>query len=191
MPQSGMAWRHVVINTLNSWHHGDQRGFRSRGHRIHSSGDYKHRPPAGEHAGLLRYRSEKSGAAVEMAVMLRASIGRALVDELKSFRLLAVSVADQHAHAIVELPHALATVKQIVGEAKRKSSRAVKTSLPGRVWSAGGTYKIVHDRSHLRAATDYVLYDQGNDAWTWSFRDKTDEGIFGRRRPSNVKKRSR
>jgi hypothetical protein len=43
----GNKWRHVIIKTRSSWLHGDERGFRDRGHRIHSSGDYKHGPPKG------------------------------------------------------------------------------------------------------------------------------------------------
>jgi hypothetical protein len=45
-------WRHVIISTRRSWLHGDAREFRSRRHRIHSLGDYRNIPPAGEHAGL-------------------------------------------------------------------------------------------------------------------------------------------
>jgi REP element-mobilizing transposase RayT len=186
MPQPGMAWRHVIVTTLYSWHHGDPRGFRSRGHRIHSSGDYKNPPPAGEHAGLLRYHKSVSGEAVDLAQDIRAVIGRALVAPLleMNFRVLAASVSDRHAHVVVELPIALATVKMVIGNAKRKSSRAVKEWLPGRVWAAGGTYKQVKDRSHLKNATEYVLYEQGDDAWTWSYKDATTVGRFGRRRPN-------
>ena len=99
-----------------------------------------------------------------------------------NFRLLAAAVADRHAHVVVELPFELATVKRIVGEAKRKLSRSAKKWMPGRIWSAGGTYKLAKDRSHLKNATEYVLYEQGDDAWTWSFKDATQEGRFGRRR---------
>jgi hypothetical protein len=50
MPLPGMAWRHLVIFTHNSWLPGDPRGFRSQNHKILSSGDYKNPPPPGEHA---------------------------------------------------------------------------------------------------------------------------------------------
>lgn len=48
-------WFHIMWSTYGVWLHGDPRGFRDRFHRIHSSGDYKHPPPKGEHAGLHRY----------------------------------------------------------------------------------------------------------------------------------------
>ncbi len=190
MPTPGMAWRHVVINTLNSWHHGDARGFRSRDHRIHSSGDYKNRPPIGEHAGLLRYRKEDSGPEITIDQDLRAIVGQTLVAVLleMNFRFLAASIADKHGHAIVELPSDLCAVKRIIGDAKRRSSRSIKQWLPGRVWSAGGTYKMVRDRSHLKSATEYVLYDQGDDAWTWSYRDESNDGLFARQRPKPARR---
>ena len=34
--------------------------------------------------------------------------------------------------------------------------------------------------SHLRCAYEYILYDQGLEPWTWSFRDVCTEGQFGR-----------
>ncbi|HSZ58001.1 MAG TPA: hypothetical protein VK797_20225 [Tepidisphaeraceae bacterium] len=111
MPAPGKKWRHVIINTRSSWLHGDERGFRNRGHRIH----------------------------------------------LK--------------------------IKAIVGDAKRKASRAVKRELPGTIWAAGGTYKRVKSRQHQRSAYNYILYDQGRSAWTWSFKDAAPEGCTGRKRP--------
>jgi REP element-mobilizing transposase RayT len=175
----------VVINRLNSWHHGDQRGFRSRGHRIHSSGDYKNRPPAGEHEGLKQYQSEISGEPIDISAALRACVGQTIVAALLGMnnRILAASVGDRHSHIVVEMPIDLPAVKRIFGQAKRKSSRSVKDRLPGSVWGAVGTYKWVKDREHLENAVDYVLYEQGDDAWTWSFRDGNHDGQFGRKRP--------
>jgi hypothetical protein len=59
----------------------------------------------------------------------------------------------------------------------------VKKDLPGSVWAAGGTFKPIKDRGHQFAAFEYILYDQGSDAWTWSARDRSTEGRFDRRRP--------
>jgi REP element-mobilizing transposase RayT len=192
MPRRGRIWRHVVINTLGSWLHGDERGFRSRKHRIHSSGDYRHRPPAGEHAGLHDYHEERSEDEVHILEPERAVVGRTIAKFLldHGHRVLAVAVTKVHAHFLVELPGPLSDVKEIVGQAKQTSSRAVKDALPGAVWSAGGTWKRVLDRAHCGSAHDYILYRQGLDAWTWTYRDGKLDGMFGRRRPeSNGKKR--
>jgi len=75
-----MMWRHVVLGTRRSWLHGDGRGFRSRGHRIHSSGDYRDPPPEGEHAGLRAYHEKRAkGPAIRVSKRLRAEAGKALL----------------------------------------------------------------------------------------------------------------
>ena len=49
MTRAGFMWRYCMINTLCSWLHGDERGFRSREPEIRSSGDYKNPPPPEEY----------------------------------------------------------------------------------------------------------------------------------------------
>jgi REP element-mobilizing transposase RayT len=185
MPRPGRLWRHVIINTVGTWLHGNERGFRTRKHRIHSTGDYKHRPPPGEHIGLNEYHVMRSQAEVHILDPQRAEIGRTIAKYLmdNGHRVLAVAVTKVHAHFLVELPGALRDVKQIVGQAKRASSRAVKKDLPGAVWSAGGTFKRVLNSEHSTNVHDYILYDQGIDAWTWTFRDGNLQGMYGRKRP--------
>ena len=184
MTAPGMLWRHVVINTRGTWLHGDGRGFRSRNHRIHSSGDYRNPPPIGEHGGLHRQHALSSQDETTIDHELRTTVGRFLVASLldRHYRVLAVAVGKVHSHALIELPESIRTVKAIVGDAKRAASRAVKDALPGSIWAARGTFLIVSDESHLRSANDYILYDQGTTAWTWSFRDRSRDGRFGRKR---------
>ncbi|HZL37491.1 MAG TPA: hypothetical protein VFC78_19390 [Tepidisphaeraceae bacterium] len=186
MPAPGKKWRHVIINTRGSWLHGDERGFRSRRHRIHSSGDYKHRPPQGEHEGLLRYRIGRSSPEVHLDADLRPTIGRTLVRELRESGhvVLVVAVGKVHAHLLVELPDNIIKVKAILGQAKRKASRGVKARMPGQIWSRGGTFKPINSRDHQLRVYEYVLFGQGPEAWTWSFKDGSDEGCFGRPRPA-------
>jgi hypothetical protein len=185
MPRPGFLWRHVIINTKNTWLHGDERGFRSRNPNIRSSGDYKHRPPPEEYRKLREYFEKIAGAEVHFERHLRPIVGRAIASYLRAlrYRVLSVAVGKVHAHAVVELPEPRAMVKRIIGEAKRVSSRAVKQWLPGSVWAAGGEFVMCESRGHLKNAVEYVLYDQGPGAWTWSYRDATDEGMFGRKRP--------
>ena len=193
MPKPGMLWRHLVINTHGTWLHGDKRGFRSRGHRIHSSGDYKNPPPPEEHAGLRRYHKQRCPTEVTIRRHLRPVIGRMIAMYFLSerYRVLCVVVGKVHAHAGVELPQPLPTVKRIVGEAKRCSSCAVTTEMPGTVWSANGEFVPVYDRDHLQAAYEYDLYKQGSGAWSWSYRDGSLVGVFGRRRPEPKQARAR
>jgi hypothetical protein len=121
-------------------------------------------------------------------VVLRSVIGRAILDYLLSIemRVIAIAVGKVHTHIVVELVDDIRLVKHLIGQAKRTSSRAVRQQLPGAVWSAGGTYKPVDAKSHLNRSHDYVIYDQGPDAWTWSIKDGSKEGKFGRRRPAKT-----
>src|SRR5436189_277231 len=106
MPQPGLRWWHVIINTRSSWLHGDPRGFRSRNHRIHSSGDYKTPPPPGEHAGLLRYHQKRAAARITIPSAMRQRIGEEIIAFLtdRGYRVLVVSVSGEHVHILVELP---------------------------------------------------------------------------------------
>ncbi len=74
-----LRWRHIVIGTLRSWLHGDERGFRSRRHRVHSSGDDNDPPPPGEHAGLHRYHADGAGDPVDLHLDVRVIICEAFV----------------------------------------------------------------------------------------------------------------
>ena len=168
-PAPGKWWRHVIINTRCSWLHGSPRGFRSRRHRIHSSGDYKHPPPAGEHAGLYHYHLARSTDPVEIEAVLRETVGNAFVKRLLegSHRVVVFSLADKHAHALVELPDVMPLNRAIIGDAKRIASRSVKAQLPGQLWSRGGEFKRIKDDAHWANAYDYILDGQEVGAWTW------------------------
>ena len=184
MPPVPLLWRHVIINTKGTWLHGDARGFRTRRHRIHSSGDYRNPPPASEHARLLAYHVERCPDEVIIDRALRPVIGRALVEFFlgERRRVLVCAVGKVHAHGVVELPDDIGEVRRIVGEAKRFASRRVTDSMPGALWSSGGTFVRIENAAHLKEAYDYDLYRQGPGAWTWSFRDRSMLGTFARKR---------
>jgi hypothetical protein len=179
-----LLWRHVIVNTHGSRLHGDSRGFRTRGHRIHSSGDYKTPPPRGEHKALHEHHKARCPVEVTIPLDLRPILGRSIVRFLLDLRLrvLVVSVGKVHAHSVVELANDLREVKRVIGEAKRFSSSMVTHSIPGRLWSARGKFVPIEDDQHLTSANEYDLYEQGRWAWTWSFRDRSMTGIIGRKR---------
>jgi REP element-mobilizing transposase RayT len=176
MPLPGKRWRHLIMNTHCSWLHGDERGFRSRGHRIHSSGDYKKPPPRDEHLGLRKYHKRRSGDPTILPRDAFKVIGSAILQSLraKGHRVVAVSVNATHAHAIVELPDVVTQIKRICGWCKFFGTRALRrmnSSFRAReIWSGGETYDPVDTRGHLDSAHDYVAYKQGRDAWAWSYR---------------------
>lgn len=186
MPLPPFRWRHIIVNTRNTWFHGDDRGFRDRDHRVHSSGDYKNPPPRNEHAGLHRYFAERAGEEVTFDRQVRPLIGRAIVASLRAmtYEPLCVAVSKVHAHLLVELADDYGLVKRVAGKAKHDASCAVTHLLPGRVWADGGTFRTIRDAAHLRNAEGYILFDQGPHAWTWSVHDGFVEGTFGRERPA-------
>ena len=163
----------MIISTLGSWLPGDPRGWRSRGHKQHSSGDYHQPPPGDEQAGLWRWNERRIDQPVLLPVALRRVVGRALVDRLTQdkWQVLTCAVDHKHAHLLVKLPDAPATLKRIIGQAKQAASRAVRPDLPGRIWATGGKYKLIADRAHHRRTYRYILHDQGDGAWAWSFRE--------------------
>ena len=167
MPGSDLCWRHVVICTLNSWLPGDPRGFRTRDHKLHSSGDYKHRPPRGEHTGLHRYSRSVSGQPVIIPPALREAVGRVILDKIEH-RVLALAAAGMHTHLLAELPVDLTASKRIIGRCKATASHAIRNTLPGRVWAHDGDFKPIRDYRHHRNAYRYIL-DQ-DDAWIWDYR---------------------
>jgi hypothetical protein len=170
MPRPGTMWRHVIISTRRSWLHGDPRGFRSRGHRIHSSGDYKDPPPPGEHEGLLKYQQKRArGPVVKIPKQLRREVGLALL--LAGYRVLVIAVTRKHAHVLEELPQPRRRVVQVVGTWKAARTSAVRKTLPGSIWGEGGKFKPVRNREHLRRAFKYIRDDQGAGAWVWTYRD--------------------
>jgi hypothetical protein len=172
MPLPGKRWRHVVIGTHNSWLPGDPRGFRSRHHKLHSSGDYKNPPRPGEHAGLHEYSKRISGEPVIIPRDLRGVVGGAILAKLEKLghRVLALSVAGMHTHLLVELPELIRAAKHVVGQCKAASSHSVRHPMPGQVWSGGGKFKPVDDPDYQREVFRYIL-DQ-EYAWVWSYRDE-------------------
>jgi hypothetical protein len=173
MPHQGKMWRHVIISTKRSWLHGDERGFRSRAHRIHSSGDYRDPPPDGEHAGLLAYHEKRAKAPrVKITKPFRGEVGAVLLHTMLDLghRVLAMSVSGKHAHLLVELPRLRREAKAIVGKCKCARSPRLRKAMPGSIWGEGGKYKPVKTRRQQIRTFGYITDDQGPGAWTWTFR---------------------
>lgn len=168
MPGPGLRWRFVTISTYASWLPGDPRGFRSRRHKVHSSGDYRRRPPPGEHAGLHRHSRSISGRPVLIPRRCRAVVGEAVRRKLQKLghRVLAISVSGMHAHFLVELPDDPRAVRHVVGQCKTVASHAIRRDCPGRVWGHGGSFQPINDRSHHGNAYVYCLRQR--HAWAWS-----------------------
>ena len=168
MPTPGKCWWHNILSTHGSWLPGNPRGFRSRKHRIHSSGDYKNPPPPGEHAGLYRYHSERTKRTVLLASD-REHVGRSLWQraEDRGHRMRTIAVSFTHAHMLVEMPYDHDDMKSAIGECKRTASVAVSKTYPGGIWARLGDFNRVKTADYWENCHQYILgQEQSWIMWT-------------------------
>ncbi|MEM9346864.1 MAG: hypothetical protein AAGB26_09630 [Planctomycetota bacterium] len=171
MPFENYCWWHLILTCRGQWLPGDPRGFRSRAHRVHSSGDYKRRPPEGEHAGLHAYHKARSDSAVQIPVDARATLGQAILKKCVEIEVpcLAIAAGRAHTHLLAALANDWEHVKSQVGRLKQSGSHALRAVLPGRVWADGGKPVRVRDRPHQGNVFRYVLEHAEEGAWVWRY----------------------
>ena len=170
MSDAPTQWWHLCVGTRRSWLPGDERGFRSRRHRLHSSGDYRNPPPPGEHAELRRSLADKDLRPVEIPRGLRPIVVEAVRDACgrRGFGLVAVAVDRLHMHALVRLAAAYGEAKRQAGRVKTGSSFALREALPGGLWVHGTAPKAIRDRGHFFNTFWYVAAGQGTGAASWA-----------------------
>lgn len=153
----GRPWFHVMWSTYGTWLPGDERGFRSRGHKIHSSGTYKNPPPAGEHAGLLAYSRRVVGGEVVLSPDLRARALAAVLEkaDMCGFEVECFAVAAAHVHGLIRLERE--TCERDVGRLKRHSSLALRDVLPGTVRGGGCDPRVIRDEEPFGSTVTYIL----------------------------------
>jgi len=165
-------WFHITFSTYGTWLPGDARGFRSRHHRLHSSGNYKTRPPAGEHAALRSHvQARMKNGPVTLTPKQRVTCGRAIIEKLreKGCEVIAAAVAARHAH--IQARAEDGTVKQVVGFAKQAASHRLRNDWPGKIWAAGCRTSPIRDRAHQEKLFRYIVGHRDEAAFVWTFRD--------------------
>ena len=165
-----------MLGTRCSWLPGDERGFRSRKHRIHSSGNYKRKPPVEEHQHLREYHAARSRKPVSLALVARIEIARAFILKAQSLniRIIAFTVSERHAHALVEAPKSYSELKKVIGKCKQRASYEVRAFLPGTVWSQGLKSERIRNKGHLHNTYDYLREKQEAGTVVWSHRPDED-----------------
>ena len=173
MPSTGCIWRHVVLSTHGSWLPGDPRGWRSRYHKRHSSGDYQTPPPDGEHRGLHELAQSQCDSVVMMSQAMRETVGILFLQSLQKaqVRVLALAVAGCHLHTLVELPTDPQQARRIIGRCKEQVTRKLQRPDGGKFWASGGKFQPIRDEKHHRATYDYILRHRDEGAWVWTYRD--------------------
>ena len=156
-----LHWYHAQIRCFGQWLPGDERGFRHRGHRIHSSGDYKHRPPQDEHDGLRRHtKQQMTQDPVTFIPRLRPVVLECIRNwfACRSNGLLAASAGGAHCHLLCQLQQTdpLATAGWLKKYVSQRLSEH-DASLPSRIFAARGDPIPIRDRDHLRNTYDYIV----------------------------------
>lgn len=172
MPLPGYAWWHLILSGHCTWLPGDARGFRSRAHRIHSSGDYKNRPPEEEHKGLRCYNQDHAAKPRFFQPEHRKLLGETVLAAITraELRCLAVAVGASHSHLLVECQDDYMVARRLSGRLKQVSSFAVRDFLPGKIWAKGGKPIRIKDQRHQQQVFFYILeHAEKEDAWVWRF----------------------
>ena len=107
MSKAWNGWYHVNGNTYGTWLRGDPRGWRTRRHREHVDGDYKHPPAQGTFEAIYeRSKSLMTRRAVYLNRTQRQVAGQAMVERLVALgvELLTLSQDASHYHLLARFP---------------------------------------------------------------------------------------
>lgn len=149
------------------WLPGDERGFRNRKHRIHSSGNVDCPPVAWEHRGLRDRLSSVVADAIELGPTDQAIVGEAVLEKLRDrgSRIGALAVSSTHCHVLLEVGHGDAV--RLFGRAKQHASHRLKSTHPGKLWGASSHVVRMRDDGQIETARRYILAHRDEGAWVW------------------------
>lgn len=171
-PDFDGVWFHFIETVYGAWLYGDSRGFRTRHHREHIEGDYKHPPPRGKY----EFKRQKSFASLKQPPVVlpapwRPVVGAALRDrilELGAF-VLCLSQGGQHLHLLAKLPEE-ADARNWMGLAKKHAAfEAKEKGWKGKLWAKRGKEELVKNRSHQMNVYYYILDHAKEGAWVWQW----------------------
>ncbi len=169
-------WYHCVLTTYGAWLPGDPRGFRTRHHREHVEGDYKHPPPPGTYdARHQRSEQLQRFPAVTLATAERALLGRECVRQCQTggIEVIALAVAGQHVHLQFQCDPqqviaTLGKLKRAMWYARRQAGNE------SRLWGRGRKIVPIRSREHQERVFRYILAHRREGAWVWCYRDGFD-----------------
>ncbi len=160
-------WVHVMTSTRGHWLPGDPRGFRSRAHRIHSSGDYRNPPPPGEHKGLHRHAENLSDRAIRLASSQIEAAGEAIVAKLGRMDVPLAALALDSVHLHVLMCAGNEDAVRLLGRAKQAASHALRAEIPGRIWGRSSHAVRIRSQAHGRQVKRYILDHAECGAWVY------------------------
>ena len=173
MSHDSRVWYHLVLTTYGAWLYGDARGFRTRHHREHIEGDYKHPPPAGMYDELAkRSRESLVQPPVKLTSRLKRVVGMAIKErfEMLGGLVICVAVSGPHVHALVKLPKG--KQREWAGLAKKHAWFAARDhGWQGKLWGKRSKAVTIVDRSHQLNAFHYIARHAQQGAWVWKWGD--------------------
>jgi len=171
----GANWFHVVLTTYGAWLPGDDRGFRTRHHRLHVDGDYKYPPKPGKFQGLKKSaQASLKHDAVSLTVPQRQAVGEAVREKATvcGAEIACIAVAATHTHLLIGSDANL--TRKTAGAIKRHTWFTLRNEGWNRkLWAKGGKYVPVETRSHWDNVFAYILRHESEGAyvWRWDFTD--------------------
>jgi len=170
------GWYHVDGHTYGTWLRGDPRGWRSRKHREHVDGDYRHPPPEGMYDDLWAHsKALMKHDPVHLDRHARRAAGQALVEMLRqqNTELLVLSMDAVHFHLLGRF--AGGGIRSVVGRAKKHAYHVLRSAgHTGRLWARRCRPLPVTDRAHQLNVFRYIRNHGARGAWVWTFR----EGLY-------------
>jgi hypothetical protein len=158
-------------NTYGTWLPGDPRGFRTRHHRRHVEGDYKHPPPKGTYDDLLIHSSElMSRESVCLTLPQQAFVCSQIVQSLlrRNIELIILSLNAYHFHLLARFRDH--KPRHHIGVAKKESSyylRAEQGGCSAPIWAARSKCLPIRDRQHQLNVVNYIRSHKDRGAVTW------------------------
>ena len=165
-------WYHCMGHTYGTWLPGDPKSFRTRHHREHIIGDYRHPPPP----GMYEARHEKSKQLMKRdPVFLDVVQRRRAVEEFVASLLrhnipVAIGSVDAiHFHFLSRF--ADHDPRKWIGIAKRESSHYCKVAAlahEGGLWAVRCKCKPIADAEHCGWSKGYIRRHERFGAAVWA-----------------------
>jgi REP element-mobilizing transposase RayT len=149
-----------MFHTYGAWLPGDHRGFRTRHHKKHIEGDYKH-PPEEDFSALHAHsKSLLKRPPVRFTVAQRTIVRDALLTSFSKWKveLIALSVDAIHVHVLARFPEH--NPRHFIGLTKKESSAFTggTNGLPrGGLWGARCQCEPISSRDHQVSTVRYIL----------------------------------
>ena len=168
------GWYHCMCNTYGTWLRGEERGWRTRHHREHVEGDYRHPPKPGtwertyQRSEQLMTRSPVHLTREQQQVAVDAIVGTLRYHEVE---VLAVALDRQHLHVLARFGDH--RPRKWLGIAKKNAARELSDRRlvdEGGSWGKRSQCEPIKDRAHQIAVFRYILRHSAKGATVWDFR---------------------